>query len=68
MHMKLQIILVQEKVNLKLGIIIKSYLHRIDDTARDLSNTFGTSATKINISSSIGELQKQLALYTCGTR
>ena len=66
--MKLQIILVQEKVNLKLGIIIKSYLHRIDDTARDLSNTFGTSATKIKISSSNGELQKQLAFYICGTR
>ena len=41
--MKLQIIMVQVKVNLKLGIIImKSYSHRIDDIATDFSNTFGT--------------------------
>ena len=41
--MKLQIILVQVKVNLKLGIIIiKSYSYRIDKIARDLSNLFGT--------------------------
>ena len=37
--MKLQIILVQVKVNLKLGIlIIKSYSHRIDEIPTDLSN------------------------------
>ena len=41
--MKLQIILVQVKVNLKLGIIIiKSYSHSIDEIATSLSNTFGT--------------------------
>ena len=41
--MKLQIILVQVKVNLMLGIIIiKSYSHRIDEIATDLSNSFGT--------------------------
>ena len=38
--MKLQIILVQVKVNLKLGvIIIKSYSHHIDEIAADLSNS-----------------------------
>ena len=41
--MKLQIILVQVKMNLRLGIIIiKSYSRRIDEIATDLSNTFGT--------------------------
>ena len=41
--MKLQIILVQMKVNLKLGIIIiKSYSHRVDEIAVDLSNSSGT--------------------------
>ena len=41
--MKLQIIFVQVMVNLKLGIIIiKSYSHRIDEIASDLSNLFGT--------------------------
>ena len=41
--MKLQIILVQMKVNLKLGIIIiKSYSHRVDEIAADLSNSSGT--------------------------
>ena len=40
--MKLQIILVQVKVNLKLGIIIiKRDSHRIDEIAADLSNSFG---------------------------
>ena len=40
--MKLQIILVQIKVNLKLDIIIiKSYPHRIDEIATNRSNTFG---------------------------
>ena len=40
--MKLQIISVQVKVNLELGIInIKSYSHRIDEIATDLSNTLG---------------------------
>ena len=37
--MELKIILVQVKVNLKLSIIImKSYSHRIDEIAADLSN------------------------------
>ena len=37
--MKLQIILVQVKVSLKLGIIIiTSYLYRIDDIAVDLQS------------------------------
>ena len=37
--MKLQIILVQVKVSLKLGIIIiTSYLHRIDDIAADFQS------------------------------
>ena len=41
--MKLQIILEQIKVNLKLGIIIiKRYSDRIGEIATDLSNTFGT--------------------------
>ena len=41
--MKLEIILVQVKVNLKLRLkIIKSYSHRIDEVATDLLNTFGT--------------------------
>ena len=41
--MKMQIILVHVKVNLKPGIIIiKSCSHRIDEIATDLSNTFGT--------------------------
>ena len=41
--MKLQIILIEAKINLKLGVIIKkSYSHRIDEMATDLSNTFGT--------------------------
>ena len=33
----------QAKVNLKLGIIIiKSYPHRIDEIAADISNSLGT--------------------------
>ena len=37
--MKLQAILVQVKLNLKLGIIIiKSYSHRIDEIAADLQS------------------------------
>ena len=41
--MKLQVILVQMKVNLKLGIIIiKSYSHHIDEMAADFSNSFRT--------------------------
>ena len=41
--MKLQVILIQVKVNLKLGIIIiKCYSHHIDEIAADLSNSFGT--------------------------
>ena len=62
--MKLQIILVQVNVDLKPGIIIiKSYSHRIDDIAADLSNSFRTYKTKIKISPSNKALQKQLALY-----
>lgn len=39
--MKLQIILVHVKVNLKLGtIIIKSYSHCINEIEADLSNSF----------------------------
>ena len=44
-------------------IIIKSYSHRIDDIAADLSNSFRTYKTKIKISPSNKALQKQLALY-----
>ena len=41
--MKLEIGLVQVKVNLKLGIItIKIYSHRIAEIAADPSNSFGT--------------------------
>ena len=41
--MKLQIILVEVKVNLKLGIIIiKRSSHCIDEIATYISNTFGT--------------------------
>ena len=41
--MKLQIVLVQVKMNLILGIIIiKSYSHRTDEIAVDLSNSLGT--------------------------
>ena len=41
--MKLQIVLVQMKINFKLGIIIKkSYLRCIDEIRADLSNNFGT--------------------------
>ena len=41
MHMKLQIILVQLNVNLKLDIIIiQIYSHRTDEIATDISNTF----------------------------
>ena len=41
--MKLEVILVQVRVNLKLGIIIiKSYSHRIDEIATDLSNKLRT--------------------------
>ena len=41
--MKLQIILVQVKVDLKLGImVIKSCSHRIDEIAAELSNSIGT--------------------------
>ena len=40
---KYEIILVQVKVNLKLGtIIIKSYSDRFDEIAADLSNSYGT--------------------------
>ena len=42
MLMKLQIILVQVKVNLKLGVIIKSYSHRIDEIVEDFSISLGT--------------------------
>ena len=41
--MKLQIIFVLVKMNLKLGIIIiNSYSHSIDEIAADLSNSLGT--------------------------
>ena len=41
--MKLQIILVQVKMNLRLGIIIiKSYSHATDEIAADLSISLGT--------------------------
>ena len=62
--MKLQIILVQVNVNLKLNIIIKSYSHYIDEIAAGVSNSFVASKTKTKISPSNGALQKQLSLYT----
>ena len=54
---------------LKLNIIIiKNYSHHIDEIAADVSNSFVASKTKTKISPSNGALQKQLSLYTWGTR
>ena len=46
--------MVQGKMNLKFGlIIIKSYPQHFDEIPADLSNSFGTSKTKIKISPSV---------------
>ena len=66
--MKMQIILVQVKVNLKLGIIItKSYSHRIDEISIDLSSRGGsrTAATsKVELFLIIVNRWKPLTIIT----